>query len=183
MSARVATRYARALFELAEDKHLLDPIHNDLHDFAKLLDQEKLLRLLFYSIEEDEQEQQTLVEHLLHGKTDIVLLNFLKLLIQRRRQNLLSDIISEFDRLMDNKENRVRVTVTSAHALATDELHALRQRLETLLAATVVLDTHVDSDLLGGMLLNINGTVIDNSLRRQLDELQEQLSASSHARV
>ena len=182
MNTRVAKRYAQALFELAEQEYVTDLIQQDIHDFAELLDQHKLLRTLFYSIEEDEIDQQHIVDELLRGKTHVLLISFLKLLLQRRRQHALSDVVVDFDRLVDEKFNRVQVTVKTAIELDQHEIELLTQTLGHSLKSSVILKTIVDPELLGGMLLEIDNTRIDASLSRQLMEMKEQLgNAFKHA--
>lgn len=175
MSSRAAHRYAKALFELAEEKNLEEQIHTELQDFASLLQKQEMLRTLFYSKDIKFQKKQKTVHALLTGKTSIQFLHFLQVLIQKRREDIFDHVLKTYGVLLDKKLNRVRAKIVSATPLEKSMQDQIAALLGKSLKATVLLDVHVDPNVLGGFVLHVQDSILDLSLRRQLDNLAAQL--------
>ena len=102
--------------------------------------------------------------------------NFLALVAQRRRLDLLADILAAYRALVDEAAGRVRARVRSAAPLADPERAALRERLGRRLGKTVLLDTEVDPSLLGGFVAEVGSRVLDMSVAGQLAALRERIT-------
>ena len=175
MSIQAAHRYAKALFEIADKKDLVEKIHLELQDFASLLQKQEMLHTLFYSKDIKIQEKQKTVHALLTGKTTIQFLHFLQVLIQKRREGVFNLVVKTYGVLLDKKLNRVRAKIVSAAPLEKSMQDQIATLLGKSLKATVLLDVHVNPDVLGGFVLHVEDSILDLSLRRQLDNLTAQL--------
>lgn len=98
-------------------------------------------------------------------------MNFLRLLVDYDRTEVLPEIAQHFDDLKAELENTVEVTVTAAAPLS-DELSArIREALEKKLGREVILSTAVDEELIGGAVIRAGDFVIDGSIRSRLTKL------------
>ncbi len=178
MSIQAAKRYAKALFELADDHDTVEKLQTELHGFKELLDDEESLRLIFYSLDIQAHEKQRLFDELLKNKTSSTFINFLKVVFQKHREALFVQMIKEYDALVDKKLNRVHAKIISAipldETMRTDVVAALTHSLK----ATILLDTTVDKNILGGFQLQVEDEVLDASLRRKLVEMKSLLRRS-----
>jgi ATP synthase F1 delta subunit len=97
----------------------------------------------------------------------------MQLLCEKRRIALFEECVKEYRLLLNAAEARVTAKVTSAVALTDAELFALQQKLEKISGKTVLIEAIVDPDLLGGLTVEIDGTVMDGSLRHRLRRVKE----------
>lgn len=171
MSSKAAHRYAKALFELAEEKNLVKQIHDELQTFASQLQKQKNLHTLFYSRDIKIHEKQETVQALLTDKTTIQFLHFLLVLIQKRREDIFTLVVKTYGALLDKKMNRVHAKIVSATPLEKSSIDHIAVLLGKSLNSTVLLDIHVDPDILEGLVLHIEDSILDLSLRRQLGNL------------
>ncbi len=100
-------------------------------------------------------------------------LSYLQLLCEKGRMSCFFDSVKEYKALLDASERISRVKVTSAVELTDEEKQKLRVRLEAAYGRRVELEYSIDEDLLGGMVVDIDGKVIDSSLRYRLREVKE----------
>jgi F-type H+-transporting ATPase subunit delta len=103
-------------------------------------------------------------------------LNFLKLLVLRRRSHLIKQIRQDFRALVDEAEGRTEVELTVAFELSAGE----RQKLEAVLSeksgSEVRVDVRVDPGILGGAIVRQGDHVTDGSVRRRLQEMRQELA-------
>jgi F-type H+-transporting ATPase subunit delta len=171
----LARRYARALFMLALERDLLDKIHQELEAFAEILRDNRDLRLFLSAPQVDRSEKRRVVESLFQDRFSNVFFNFLMLLIEKGRQALFSEIVEQFGALYDRHRNRVRALAISAIPLEEHHLDELRRALAGHLRSEVKIDNQVDPSILGGLVVKIDGQVLDGSIRSQLKRLGESL--------
>ncbi len=171
----LARRYARALFELAKEKNILESIYAEINAFKKLLDETPELAHFFLSPEIGRQGKIEFIEKKFQDQFSALFINFLFVLIRKGRQGIFPEIVSEFGRLYDKYHNRIRASAVTVRPLKKEELEQLKQQLVKQYQATFDIENFVDPDILGGLILKIDGRVIDASLRNQLEKLRENL--------
>ena len=101
--------------------------------------------------------------------------NFLKVLIENRRTNVLPEIADHFDALKAQVEGTVDVVVTSASALSDAQQKEITKALKARLGREVRLETAIDENLIGGAVIRAGDVVIDGSLRARLAGLTNAL--------
>jgi len=101
--------------------------------------------------------------------------NFITVLSENRRLQLLPDISQQFDVLKANREKAVDVEVTAAHELDAEQQQKLSDALSTKLERKVNMQVRLDKNLLGGAVIRAGDTVIDGSIRGRLAKLAESL--------
>jgi F-type H+-transporting ATPase subunit delta len=105
--------------------------------------------------------------------------NFLLVLNAHERLNLLRPILEAAREIRDQRARRIRVEVRSAVPLPDDQRERLRQQLRESFHQEPLLETRVDADLLGGLVLRVGDWLYDASVRTKLETLRNQLIAES----
>ncbi len=172
----LARRYARALFEIARERKILETISKEIQFFDENLRTNGDLRLFLHSKEISKSEKTRTLEELLQDRVSNVFFNFVLLLLKKNRESLFSTITAEFDKLVDAHNRRVRATAYSAVPLVADSLGKLKLFLDREFDADVQIESHTDPSLLGGIIVNVGGQVFNGSLQSQLDRLRAVLN-------
>src|SRR5262249_49006193 len=158
----VAGRYASALFELAKGEGLLGQGESDLTAFQGMLEANADLKRLVKSPVISAHDQAKALGALLDsagikGQAR----HFLRLIARNRRLFLVADMIAAFRALAARERGEISAEVTTAHALKPDQMRLLKDTLRASLGKDVQIDTRVDSNLLGGMIVKVGSKMID----------------------
>lgn len=178
--AAVARRYAKALLALAAAQSRLEPVADELSTFERLLGDEPALRKALTQPWIKAATKRAIVTGVAErlGLSPLAR-NFLALVAQRRRLELLPDVLAAYRTLVDEAAGRARARVRSAVPLTEAHQAALRERLGRRLGKTVLLETAVDRSLLGGFVAEVGSAILDASLTGQLRALRDQLIRGS----
>jgi len=180
-NATIARSYATALFELAAKSGSAEAFSRGLGDVRALLAADGRIGDFLRSPKIDVEAKKTALRAAFDGRVPPLFLNFLMVVLDKRRQRLLGEIGREFDLLMDQQLGRVNVQVTLAHEPDADELADIRARLARLIGKDVITHVHQDSEILGGIIVRYGDRLLDGSLRRQLLSLRGRLMEASIA--
>jgi F-type H+-transporting ATPase subunit delta len=176
-SRAAATRYARALFDVAQREHA-DParLQQDLASFSNLLTtHEDLMRTLSHPAIPVSKKRSLVDQLLTRMSLSAMIEKLLRLLADRDRLVLVPEIAAAFEtRLMDHRRV-VRADVVTAMELPPDRLAALREGLGRATGRDVQLSARVDLSIIGGAVARIGSTVYDGSVSRQLEKLKQSL--------
>jgi F-type H+-transporting ATPase subunit delta len=180
LNGALARRYAQALFELAVEMSVLDQVDRELRELAGLvLKNNELKYLLNHPNIESKTKKETL-EMVLDDTVSDISKHFLFLLIDRRRQNMLALIQREFSRLANIERNIVEAKVISALSLTSSQEEKLKQVIAKCTGKNVQLLAEVNSDLIGGVKLQIGDRVMDGSISTALYKMREELRKTSY---
>jgi F-type H+-transporting ATPase subunit delta len=165
--------YAEALFEAARERDELEEVLSDLQEFVTALHESEELRLFFYGGQIPERQKRRALDGLTEGMQTSTT-NFLKVLVDNGREEILEEVLSRYEELVKEHLGRVEVQVTTAVELSEEQLDRLRERLERVLEGReVILGTGVDPDLIGGAVFRFGGRLMDGSIRGRLESLRE----------
>lgn len=177
MTGRLAKRYARAVLELAREEASLEPTGEELNRAAASFDEPRLRPLVLSpAIEAGARVRiaRAVAEAL---ELSPVVQNLIGLLAERDRLALLSDIARWYDDLLDDELGRARVMIRSATALGASEKSELVELARRLTGRREVLAaTELDAELIGGVVLDMGGTVYDGSLKTHLARLTKDMA-------
>lgn len=173
MMASMAGRYAAALFQLAKEEKQLPRVEADLKGFEALLDESADLRRLVRSPVISAEDQGKAMAAVLSkaGASDLVV-NFFKLIARNRRLFAAGDMVKDFRTLLARERGEVSADVASAHALTPDQFNALKDVLRVQIGKEVQVNTRVDPNLLGGLVVKVGSRMIDSSIRTKLNNLK-----------
>ena len=172
----VARRYARALFAVAEEQGTLDQTAAELQLLGTVAEDADIAAALanpLLSATARRGLAGTIADNL---KLSATTRNFVSLLADHRRLDQLAGIARAFTRILDATQNRVRATITSAVPLSDAQRQALVAAFEHKLGRSVIAEAQVDPQLLGGVVVDIEGTVYDGSVRTQLQTLATRIA-------
>jgi F-type H+-transporting ATPase subunit delta len=173
MMAGMAGRYAAALFELAKDQQQIERVEADVKAFQSMLDGSGDLRRLVRSPVISADDQLRALTALL-GKAGISGLtgNFFRLITRNRRLYAVGDILKTFRALLARERGEVNADVATAHALSPAQMQVLSDTLKASIGKNVQINTRVDPNLLGGLIVKVGSRMIDSSLRTKLNNLK-----------
>ena len=172
-SELVAKRWAHALVELTlEDEGISkEEVLSELRDISKTINASEELKTVLSNPSVSTEEKQIVICKLFEGNVMPIVYNFLFVLNLRKRLSIIDEIADEFQRELENIKNIVRVDVTSAIDVNDDKKEEIKSKISEKLNKDVIVDWTVDSDIIAGLVFNINDTVIDNSIQHKLSEL------------
>jgi len=177
VTRRLAKRYARALLELAREGGTLQATGEELGRAVAAFDEPRL-RLLVLNPAIDAgarlRTAKSVVGALRVSKTVASLIG---LLAERNRLALLPDIARWYDGFLDDELGRARITIRSAAPLSVAEKNELVELARRITRRReIVATTEIEAELLGGVVLDVGGTVYDGSLRTQLARLTKDMA-------
>jgi F-type H+-transporting ATPase subunit delta len=175
---QIARVYAEALFGVAKDKGRLDAIREQLGQFADALADTRDLQLFFFSPYFSSAEKEDGLKRTIAG-AEPELVNFLELLIEKHRMPVLFRIRRQFDVLWAKENKRLGVTVTSAVELDPEVAERIGAEIEQQTGNKVELESRVDPDILGGLVVQVGNMVLDTSIRNRLEKLRKSVATAA----
>lgn len=169
----VSKRWAHALMELAlEDSNISkeDMLHS-LRTIAETIDSSEELKNVINNPSVSTEEKQIVLCKLFQSSIMPMVYNFMFVLNLRKRVGIISSIADEFQKELEEIKNIMRVNVTSAIDIADERKEDIKNKIAEKLSKDVIVDWNVDNDIIGGLVLNINEIVIDNSIKHKLEDL------------
>jgi ATP synthase, F1 delta subunit len=172
----IAKRYAKAFFEVAGEEENYEKYYNELGSFSSIIEESEPLRDFLANPVFGQEAKKAVVEKVLE-KIDIsdMTANFLKLLVDKRRIGILSDVEGCYRELMDDTLKKVRADVKTAYSLSAKLSKDIKGSLEGLTGREVDMTIEKDPALLGGIVVRIGDTIYDGSIKTQLDNIKNLL--------
>jgi ATP synthase F1 delta subunit len=174
----IAQVYSRSLFEVSKEHGKLDRIRDELDAFADALAQNQELSVFFFSPYFSTEEKEDGLSRAVVD-ADPTLVNFLQLLIEQHRLPVIHRIRRQFDLLWDHENRRLPVEVTSAVELDRSVVEALETRIREQTGQKVELESIVDADILGGIVLRVGNSILDASVRHRLEQLRKEVAKAA----
>lgn len=173
----VAKRYAKALFQLAQQKGLVAETELQLDLIVKVVEGNAEFRafLTAPNITLDT-KKQTLVQAF-GAEASPIVLNLVGLLIERGREGELSAVLAAYKQVAGDVLGRSDAHVTSSKPLSEDEKSKLAEKFGALLGKTIRVTNTVNPELLGGLTVRIGDTLYDGSLKGKLERLDKALQS------
>lgn len=172
---RVARRYATALMGVAEETGTVEEAARDLEAVGATIGGSRdLQRLLASPIVATVRKQKALAE-IFGGRTGKLVATFIALMTSKGREALLPEVIAAFMMLRDERAGVVAADAVFALDPTREQEKALTGRLERATGKTVRLRWRTDPAIRGGLVVRVGDTVLDASVRRQLERLHERL--------
>jgi len=179
----VARSYAEALFELGRRHDQLEVYADALDVVTGLLDTQPTIRTFLESPTVEPAAKKGVLTDALGDRVPRPFLNFLLVVIDKRRQRLLPEIAREYHSLLDEHLGRLHVQVTLAREPDARTGDEIKTALSAALGRTVVPHFRVDPRIIGGMIVRYGDRVLDGSLRSRLNSLRRQLMAAELPRT
>lgn len=176
-NTRVARRYATALMSIAAEANSVDRMAVDLQTMGATVRASRPLRIFLESPVVSRPRKKAVVKELFGASVAAPALAFVDLLIDKQREGHLPGIIEEFILLRDERLGIVGAEVVSAVDLSAAQHEQIVRQLKQYTRKEVRIETRRDPSIRGGLVVRIGDTVLDASVRRQLERLREQFVA------
>jgi F-type H+-transporting ATPase subunit delta len=173
--SRIAIRYSKALFELTLEKESLAVVENDLLSIKNLIEENNDLKNFIVNPLISARSKTEIMKKIFQDSVDQLTLRFLILLSSKKRSEFLLEVIERFEALALDHKGILSVQLYSAVPLAAEQKEAIQKRLEKNTGKTVRLTEIIENSLVGGFIVKIHDSVIDYSLRRQLEKLRKKM--------
>lgn len=176
MISNISKRYARAFFDIAAEEKQLEKYYDELVQFSSIINQDNALREFLANPVFEQTIKKNVVEKII-SKLHLsdMTINFLKLLVDKKRIEALPDIATGYRQMADEALKKVRVNVKSAFPLS-DEMQAyINSSLEKLTGKQVAITVEKDPALLGGIVIGVGDTLYDGSIKNQLNNMMNLL--------
>ncbi len=176
----VARRYARALLYEAERQSKTPAVDEDVALVQSSLESSRDLVNFFRSPAISREKKSKVVREIFEGKVDELTFQFLLLLVDKHREDVLHEILSAYAQMRDEHRGIVDAIARAAGSMDDAEREKLALALENLAGRRVRLQVEEESELIGGVVIRIGDMVYDGSVRRQLERLRDKMEAGSY---
>lgn len=174
IGSALARRYARALLDIGQEERQVRRVLSEVERFVRLLAENPDLRKILEATHINRRDKQAVLEAAVSPAGFLpVTMNFLRLLVDKRRMNILPQILPELRRMVEELEGIERVEVIVPETLSETQRDFLKTVLERRTGKRIELEEKLDPAVLGGMVVKVGSTVYDGSVRTQLSKIQE----------
>lgn len=177
----LAKRYAKALFKLAAERNVVDAVLREFDDLERTLAGSRDFRYFLFSRDINRKKKSHAVAALLENNVSPEFYHFMTVLLKKNREYIFPQIADEFRKFVDKFHHKIHASAITALPMDKEALSTLKAFLDARFQGDVQIDNQIDADVLGGIIVNVDGQVFDGSLRSQLLRLREQLRESPEA--
>lgn len=171
----VASRYAEALLLAAREAGQVAEVAESYAALLEFAASNRDLRTFFEAPQVSLEEKKQLVNKLLSGRVEPLLINFFLLLLDKGRMDYQRDIGERFAEMVEKEQGYARATVTTAIALPPELEQQMRQQLERVSGTKIILQKKVDPAVIGGACVTIGDRILDGTVRNNLNLLGKAL--------
>jgi len=173
MISQIVRRYARAIFESANEKNKLDELNADFLMIKNLLSQSRDLNDFILNPVVTTEKRKKVLEEIFSGKVQSVTYGFLMFLESKKRLFLLERIADVFESIFLNFTKTVKATITSSMRLSGSQVAEICRNLERKIKLKILPHLIVDEELIGGVKIQIEDKVYDYSVKTQLNSFYQ----------
>nr|YP_010951739.1 ATP synthase subunit delta [Laurencia elata]WMP12678.1 ATP synthase subunit delta [Laurencia elata] len=179
LMSTVALPYAEALLDIAKNDSSLDDFTQNLSSISAILSESKELRELLFNPIVDSALKKEILKSLFVNQVNNSILNFLYILVDRRRISFLNVIIEKYLELNYRLESIVIAEISSAVDLNDSQVEALTKQIKLMTQSSKVrLIVDINPSLIGGFVIKIGSKIIDTSLSGKLNKISLYLNAN-----
>lgn len=180
-SGAAALRYATALVDSAEASKKIDAVEKDLNDLEAMISDSKDLQNLIHSPLISQGDKIKAIQAIAQAaKFQNVTSNFLALLAQNSRLNIVMAIVKAVRKEISSRRGEVSANVQSAFKLSKEQEKALQESLANAVGQAVAIHVEVKEDLIGGMVVTVGSQMFDASVKRKLERLKIAMKSNAN---
>jgi F-type H+-transporting ATPase subunit delta len=175
IAGSLSRRYAKAVFQLALAQGTEEQIGSEIEQFAGALQNPVLNTVLNNPTFAVQSRKNITVEVARSLQLSPLAVHFLSLLVERDRLSFFPAIVERYRRMLDEKKGQAEARVVAATPLEESDLKRLGAELEKISGKRVVIHQETDPNLIGGLVIHLEGKVYDGSVRAQLEKIRKQV--------
>lgn len=175
MSA-IGNEYGGAIFLLAKEENMLDEVSEALENADRVFTEQPLYLDFLATPGIPIEERIGAIGGAFHGRVPDCVADFICLLVEKGYIRHFGECREQFEKAYNSLYDIARAEAVSVRALTEEEKNQLKLSLERSIGRRIKLSTSVDKNLVGGMIVRIDGKLYDGSLRTRISEILEELT-------
>ena len=173
-SSETSDRYARALFELVQEKSELDATEKNIKEFLMIYESSKEIENFIKNPTQSFTNQLAIIKKISElMKFTKNLENFFSILITKRRIFFLKKILFSFLKMVSLKRGELSAKLISSKKLTEDELKNISLELSKIIGSSITFNYKVDENLIGGFKMQLGSLMIDTSIKNKLKKYEQ----------
>lgn len=176
----ISKRYTEAILKIAQENNKISEYSKQLEMIDSIIDSTPIVQYAWYENKLAEEEKKQIIKDFFNEKVDSILVDFLCLLIDKKRESYLKEITKEYMNLSNVKEGYIEVSVGTVVELSEKEIEKLKKKLSDMTGKKIRLKMKVVPDIIGGIVLKIGDKIIDNSVVKRLSLMGKELENTSY---
>ena len=173
MFQKITRRYSLALYSAAKEGKMLPDIEKDVKMIIESLQASRELTLFFSNPVISSEKKISIINELFEGKVSPLMLDYLHLLIDRKRENIILDLLQDFVQLKNDNDGIVDAVFETTVDIDDKEKEKLTRKIEDHLNLKINPTFKINKDLIGGFRVKYKDTIIDASIKRQLEVMKK----------
>ena len=171
-----AERYSLALFELSEENNLLSQIEDQSSSILNLIDQSEDFSNLIKDPTSSQEDLLKVINTISeNNKFESLFKNFLSFLIQKRRFFFVERILKSFIEICSRKRGELKAELKSAKQLSNEEIVKITEELTKNFSSKIKLNYKHDESLIGGLVVQVESTMVDTSIKNKLQQIENRM--------
>lgn len=179
MAKLVAKRYALSLFETGLELNKIKEFNDELNFIKKIFESEPRLLQILHHPKISKVEKRSLLNDIFKDKISLEMVNFLYILIDKRREDFILEIAQSYKVLFNEHQEILKVMAITAVPMEDKAKEKLSLVLKNKFNKNIELSNVIDKSLIGGVLLKIENKIMDGSLRGQLKSMELAIKGKS----
>ncbi len=175
LNKSVARRYAEAFFSIAQEANKIDEYQVEMEKVIQAITEVEGLKVYLGHLLVPVKEKKELVQKIFAEQLSPMTMNFLLMVIDKRRESYLEVIYKEFVDMADESRGIKKAELIAARDVPEQELADLAQRLSSSTGKKVILKLTVDPALLGGVKIRMGDQIVDGTVAKKLQMLKNNL--------
>lgn len=176
---KAARRYTTALYETAEKFNQLDETERDFLEIKRMIDGSREFQLFLRSPLIITEKKRKILKQIFGGKINNLSMKLIELICSNNRENILYDISKDYLELLNEKRGILETKIKTVIEIPDKEKNMLIEKLRKYTGKQIKPIFRVDKEIKGGFVAQIKDTIIDASIKRQLEILEEQFKKGS----
>lgn len=176
---KLSSRYAKALFDFAQERNQVEEVYGDLKLFAQTLKENRELQVLLRNPVIEAFQKHKIFESIFNGTLHDTTYQFLALLLKKKREPALDTICDEYFKLYNTAHNIRPVTIATATPLSEQMKDKIVALLTEQTHATIELQQIVDPNIIGGFVIKSGDYYINASILSKINKLKQEFSKNS----
>lgn len=175
LNKSVARRYAEAFFSIAQEQDKIDDFQQELELVTRTIDEVENLKEYLAHLLIPAKDKKEIMGKIIAGMLSPVTLNFIFMIIDKRREAYIGVIVEEYKEMADEFRDITKAELIAAKEVPQEEVQALAKKLSAATGKTVQIKQTVKPSLLGGVMIRIGDQIIDGTVAKKLEMLKQQL--------
>lgn len=176
MAKLVSKTYAKALFELAVEGQMVDQILAEYEFVANSFDEFPEFLEIVKSPKVSNDDKIKILSETYGDKVSETLVNFFKVLVDKKRSNVVREVYNDYKVLVDESKGLVVARVESVIPLEANEIKVLEAKLNDVTGKQVTIENVINPEIMGGLVVTVGDKIVDGSVKHKLDNLKHELA-------